>query len=123
MWIALGGFFGATGVAMAAAAAHVFRQLDARGLAAVQSAVQMQGWHAIALVLTGLWLLQAQGGAGRTLGSLAGGGFALGILLFCGAIYGNHLAGLHTGPLAPIGGVLLMLAWLCLAAAALTARL
>ncbi len=121
IWMALGGLAGAGAVAMAAVAAHALPQrLDAKSLAAVQSAIQMQGWHAMALVLTGLWVLRAPPLAAR-LGTLAGCGFALGTVLFCGAIYANHLAGLHAGSAAPIGGVLLILAWLCLAASALAA--
>lgn len=121
IWMALGGLSGAGAVAMAAVAAHALPQrLDATALTAVQSAIQMQGWHALALVLTGLWVLRAPPLAAR-LGAVAGSGFALGTLLFCGAIYANHLAGLHAGPMAPIGGVLLILAWLCLAASALAA--
>jgi uncharacterized membrane protein YgdD (TMEM256/DUF423 family) len=89
-------------------------------LEAVRSAVQMQGWHALALVMTGLWVMRAPPLA-HQLGSLAGFGFLLGMLLFCGGIYAHHLAGLSTGPVAPIGGVLLMLAWLALMASALTA--
>jgi uncharacterized membrane protein YgdD (TMEM256/DUF423 family) len=106
---------------MAAAAAHALPQrLDARAMAGVLSAVQMQGWHALALVLTGLWVMRAPPLA-HLLGNLAGAGFILGILLFSGAIYAHHLAGLATGPAAPIGGVLLMLAWVALAASAIAA--
>ncbi len=121
IWVCLGALYGAGAVGMAAAAAHALSQrLDAKGLAAVQSAVQMQGWHALALVLTGVWLMRAAPLA-HTLGTFAGVGFALGTLLFCGSVYANHLAGLHLGPTAPVGGVLLMVAWLLLAASALAA--
>ena len=121
VWMILGSLAGAGAVGLAAAAAHALPQrLDARGLAAVQSAIQMQGWHALALVLTGLWVVRASGFA-HTLGNLAGCGFALGMLLFCGAVYANHLGGVHSGPTAPTGGVLLMAGWLLLAASALAA--
>ncbi len=124
LWMVLGALAGAGAVGLSAAAAHALPQrLDARGLAAVQSAIQMQGWHALALVLTGLWLLRGPmpGTLPHLLGNLAGAGFALGMLLFCGAVYANHLAGLHAGPTAPVGGVLLMLGWLLLAGSALFA--
>ena len=118
-WMVVGALAGAGAVGLAAAAAHALPQrLDAKGLAAVQSAIQMQGWHALALVLTGLWLMRAPPLA-HTLGNLAGAGYALGMLLFCGAVYANHLAGIHSGPAAPIGGVLLMAGWVLLAASAL----
>ena len=123
-WIALGALAGAGAVGMAAAAAHALPQrLDAKGLAAVNSAVQMQGWHALALVLTGIWLLRAGGGSpiSALFANIAGAGFALGMLLFCGAIYANHLGGLPLGAAAPTGGVMLMASWLSLAASALLA--
>ncbi len=119
--MALGALYGAGAVGMAAAAAHALAaRLDARALTAMQSAIQMQGWHALALLATGLWLMRAPPLA-HTLGSLAGAGFGLGTLLFCGAVYANHLGGIHSGPTAPTGGVLLILAWLLLAASALAA--
>ncbi len=117
----LGALAGAAAVGLAAAAAHALPQrLDARALTAMQSAIQMQGWHALALVLTGMWVMRA-GPLSHTLGNLAGAGFALGMLLFCGAVYANHLGGVQSGPTAPTGGVLLMAGWVLLAASALAA--
>lgn len=117
VWVATGALAGFSAVAMAAVAAHALPQrLDPRALHAVESAIQMQGWHALALVLTGL--LVARGGPAR-LANLAGGAFLLGALLFCGSIYLADLAGIHFGPTAPAGGLLLMLGWLLLAASAI----
>ena len=59
----------------------------------VRSAVQMQGWHALALVLAGLWAPR-----GGLLAHLAGAAFALGMLLFCGAVYSLALRGVSPGP-------------------------
>ena len=106
VFLALGALAGAFAVIMAAASAHALPQrLDAKALAAVQGALQMQGWHALALGMTGVWLMRAPPLAHR-LGTLAGFGFLLGALLFCGAIYLHRLAGLSVGPVAPIGGAL-----------------
>ncbi len=121
IWMALGALAGAGAVGMAAAAAHALAtRLDAKAMTAIQSAIQLQGWHALALVATGLWVMRAPPLA-HTLGNLAGLGFTLGLLLFCGAIYANHLGGVHSGPAAPTGGILLIVSWLLLAAAALAA--
>jgi uncharacterized membrane protein YgdD (TMEM256/DUF423 family) len=118
LFAALGGLAGCGAVAMAAVAAHALPQrLDARALAAVQSAVQMQGWHAIALLLTALWLNRVAG-TSHALALCAGAAFTLGLLLFCGAIYAHDLGGLRLGPTAPTGGFLLMAGWLLLAASA-----
>ena len=75
IWMAAGALAGAGAVGMAAAAAHALAtRLDAKAMAAMQSAIQLQGWHALALVLTGLWLMRAPPLA-HTLGNLAGAGF------------------------------------------------
>ncbi len=112
---------GASVVAMAAYAAHALPQrLDPKALEAVRSAIQIQGWHTLALLCTGLWVMRAPPLA-HLLGSCAGFGFLAGMFLFSGAIYAHHLGGLATGPAAPFGGVLLILSWLMLAASALAA--
>jgi uncharacterized membrane protein YgdD (TMEM256/DUF423 family) len=88
LWIALGGLLGAGTVAMAAVAAHALSHLDPVAVQQVRSAVQMQGWHALALLAAGLWA--PRGGA---LAHLAGAAFALGSVLFCGAVYALALDG------------------------------
>ena len=114
LWIALGAFYGLTAVAMAALAAHA---IPAAALPMVRDAIQMQGWHALALLFTGLWAPRA-----GTLAHLAGAAFALGTPMFCGAIYCLALAGLRLPTVAPIGGTLLMLGWLLLTLSALRHR-
>jgi uncharacterized membrane protein YgdD (TMEM256/DUF423 family) len=52
----------------------------------------------------------------------AGAAFAVGLVLFCGAVYALALGGMRLPLLAPIGGSLLMLGWALLAASALRAR-
>jgi uncharacterized membrane protein YgdD (TMEM256/DUF423 family) len=117
LWIVLGALAGLTGVAMAAVAAHGLSALDPAALRMVDSAVQVQGWHAPALVLAGIWA--RRGGA---LAHLAGAAFALGTLAFCAAVYLLALRGLSLGLVAPTGGVLLMLGWALLGLSALHAR-
>jgi uncharacterized membrane protein YgdD (TMEM256/DUF423 family) len=124
LWMILGALSGGVAVAMSAIAAHALPQrLPPKALAGVQSAIQMQGWHAIALILTALWLLRA-GPLPATIANLAAAAFALGMLLFCGSIYLGDLAGIRLGPTAPLGGILLMAGWVLLAisAAAAAAR-
>ncbi len=111
--IASGAVVGLLAVGAAALAAH---SLDPATSTVVGRAVQMQGWHALALLACGLWAPR-----GGRLALLAGGAFALGTLLFCGAVYLSALGGLRTGPTAPAGGVLLMLGWALLGLSALRA--
>jgi uncharacterized membrane protein YgdD (TMEM256/DUF423 family) len=114
-WISLGSLAGVSAVAMAAFAGHGIA--DPRALRIVSNGVQMQGWHALALLGTGLWVPR-----GGRLADAAGLAFAVGLVLFCGAVYSLGLAGLSWGILAPTGGTLLMIGWLLLGASALRAR-
>ncbi len=111
-WVALGALAGLLAVAAAAGAAHL--PVDAGEARAIGAAVQMQGWHALALVGCGIW-----GARGGRLVHAAGGAFALGVLLFCGTVYAGALGGPHLGVLAPVGGTLLMLGWLLLGLSAI----
>lgn len=118
LWIGLGALAGLGAVAMAAVAAHALAGLAPGQLRAVDAAVQMQGWHALALVACGLWV-ERRGGPASGLVHWAAGAFVLGLLAFCGAVYASALGGIATGRLAPAGGTLLMLGWLLLGLAAL----
>jgi uncharacterized membrane protein YgdD (TMEM256/DUF423 family) len=115
LWIALGGLAGFGAVAMAAFSAHGIA--DPTALRIVSSGVQMQGWHALALLGVGLWAPR-----GGWLADAAGAAFAAGLILFCGSVYTLGLAGMSWGILAPTGGILLMAGWLLLGASALRAR-
>jgi uncharacterized membrane protein YgdD (TMEM256/DUF423 family) len=115
IWIGLGSLAGFGAVAMAAYAAHGIG--DPTSLRIVSSGVQMQGWHALALLGTGFWAPR-----GGRLAHLAGLAFTIGLVLFCGAVYSLGLAGLSWGILAPTGAILLMFGWLLLGASALRAR-
>ncbi len=114
LWIALGSLAGLLAVGMAALAAHAFAGLDAAHLRMVDSAIRMQGWHALALVGCGLWAPR-----GGRLADCAGAAFAIGLVLFCGGVYALGIFDLHTASAAPFGGTLLMAGWLLLGLSAL----
>ncbi len=114
-WVALAALIGLLAVAAAAGAAHL--PVDASQSRAIASAVQMQGWHALALLACGIW-----GARGGRLTHAAGAAFAFGTLLFCGTVYAGALGGPHLGALAPVGGGLLMLGWALLGLSALWRR-
>jgi uncharacterized membrane protein YgdD (TMEM256/DUF423 family) len=116
VWIVLGSLAGGTAVALSALRAHALPQrLDGPALAMIDSALTMQGWHALALLAAALIARRA-----GVMAHLAGACFAAGIILFCGAVYASAFAGLRFGSVAPAGGTLLMLGWLLLSASALT---
>ena len=115
VWIVLGALAGVTAVVMAAAASHALTGLSPAMLRATDAAVQMQGWHALALVACGIWAERHPG----LLINVAGTAFALGVALFCGAVYAFALGGIQVGLTAPVGGMLLMLGWVLLGISAL----
>ncbi|HEY4252612.1 MAG TPA: DUF423 domain-containing protein [Roseomonas sp.] len=116
LWIALGALAGLGAVGLSAWAAHGAPSvLQPAALESLRSGITMQGWHALALLATGLFA-ERRGGL---LAHLAGAAFAIGMVLFCAGVYSGALAGVHLGPVAPVGGVTLMLGWAMLFLAAL----
>lgn len=110
IWLVLGALSGGVAVGLSAWASHGLSPEQAR---LASSALTMQGWHALALLATGLL---AERRAGRVV-HWAGGCFALGAMGFCGAIWWHALTGGSLGRVAPTGGMLLMLGWVLLAVA------
>jgi uncharacterized membrane protein YgdD (TMEM256/DUF423 family) len=117
LWIGLGALAGLVAVGMAALAAHGLEAIGPARLTMLRNANEMQGWHALALLFCGLWAP-----SGGRLADAAGGAFALGLLLFCGAVDTLALSGTSLGVLPPIGGTLLMLGWALLLVSAWRAR-
>ena len=118
-WIACGALLAASGVALGAFGAHARRdRLGAEELASWDTAVRYQMWHALALVLLGAL------GVRRPPPAFVGWGFLAGSVCFSGSIY---LLALGIGksvvwPLTPLGGSLLIAAWVVLGAWALRGR-
>lgn len=79
--------------------------------------VRYQMYHALALVLLGLYA--ARGGSPGALGQAAGCAFLLGIILFSGMLYGwVFTESKALVMLVPIGGVSFIVGWVLLALAA-----
>jgi uncharacterized membrane protein YgdD (TMEM256/DUF423 family) len=116
IFIVLAGVMGACGVILAAAGAH------ATPHAGLDSAAYLLLFHAAAL-LGGIALLQ-QGLLWRPLALPALIGFVLGAALFSGDVALRAFAGHRLFPLAaPSGGIILIAAWLVLAAAGIATLL
>lgn len=115
-FLLLAAFFGFTGVALGAFAAHGLKgRLTSEYLAIFHTGVLYQLVHALALL--GVAVLATQL-TGRLVG-WAGGLFALGIVLFSGSLYLLTLTGISKlGMITPIGGLALLGGWLCLGLAA-----
>ena len=110
-WLVLAGCFGLTATMLGAYGAHA---LAATGiapslLAAFNTAVQYQFFHALALLVLG-WC-----GVRSKVITFAGTAFVLGILGFSGSIYAMVLLGSKgLGLITPAGGLCFMLGWAAL---------
>ena len=105
---ALGCLAGLVAVALAAAGAHLgLAEAEARMLSQV---TMLLGWHAPALLAVGLWGAPARWG-----GTL----LAAGLGLFSLGVLARVFGGVSLGPVAPAGGIAMMLGWAWLGAVAL----
>jgi uncharacterized membrane protein YgdD (TMEM256/DUF423 family) len=114
MTLAIAGILGSTALMIGAYAAHA-KGLDAHASDVLERTAMYQLIHALLLAILALHYRASW----RAPIILVG----VGVLFFCGAIYLRYLAHIALPvPLAPIGGVTLMLGWLSLSLAALRKR-
>ena len=116
VFLMLAAFFGFTGVALGAFAAHGLKgRLTEQYLAIFHTGVTYQLVHTLALFGVALLATQLQ----SRLVTWAGFCFALGIVLFSGSLYLLTMSGIaKLGIITPIGGVAFLAGWLCLGLAA-----
>jgi uncharacterized membrane protein YgdD (TMEM256/DUF423 family) len=113
-FLLIGSVLGFLGVAFGAFGAHALRsRLSADMLAVFETGVRYQMYHTFALLI----VAAAMGRIGNAyLLVMAGWLFFAGIVLFSGSLYALALTGLGTlGIVTPIGGLLFLVAWACLA--------
>ena len=114
-WIAWGALMAAMAVAAGAMGTHYLREVQHAAepdLQTYEVAVRYQMYHALALVLVGL----AVGPAKSRWLSAAGAAFLLGIVLFCGGLYGWLLTDIKPFiHVVPVGGMAWTLGWLMFA--------
>ncbi|VVO05888.1 DUF423 domain-containing protein [Pseudomonas fluorescens] len=115
-FLMLAAFFGFTGVALGAFAAHGLKsRLTAEYLAIFHTGVTYQLVHTLALLGVALLATQMPG----RLIAWAGGSFAIGILLFSGSLYLLTMTGISKlGIITPFGGLAFLVGWFCLGLAA-----
>ncbi len=114
--IVAGAFFGMTAIILGAFGAHALKKvLDASQLAAYETGVKYQIYHALFLIVAGN-LDKLSNGARKWIFYLT----IIGILLFSGSIYLLSTRSVTAiditsiGFITPIGGVMLIIAWLLL---------
>jgi uncharacterized membrane protein YgdD (TMEM256/DUF423 family) len=112
--------FGAAAVALGAWAAHGLEAaFGTRAVALVETGVRYQLWHALAM-LAALALYRIarneRSPADAVWLARAAQLFALGVILFCGALYVLAFNGPRwMGAVAPVGGLAFIAGWLALA--------
>ena len=115
-FLMLAAFFGFTGVALGAFAAHGLKsRLTPEYLMIFHTGVTYQLVHTLALLGVALLATQIPG----RLITWAGASFAIGILLFSGSLYLLTMTGISKlGIITPFGGLAFLIGWLCLGLAA-----
>jgi len=115
-FLMLAAFFGFTGVALGAFAAHGLKnRLSADYLAIFHTGVTYQLVHTLALLGVALLATHIPG----RIVTWAGISFVIGIVLFSGSLYLLTLTGTSKlGIITPFGGVAFLIGWLCLGIAA-----
>ncbi len=112
-FLLVGAVAGFLAVGLGAFGAHGLRgRLSPEMLAVFETGVRYHMYHALAIVLTGLIAARWSGWLVHT----AGWCFAAGIVLFSGSLYALALSGVTVlGAITPIGGLLFLAGWACLA--------
>lgn len=124
-WLVMGAFVGAMAVAFGAFGAHSLPQFfeameftlseREKGLRNWETAAQYQMYHAIALIVLGLYASKFPG----LLPTLAGYSFFFGQLIFSGLLYALVLSKITIlGAIVPIGGTLMIVGWVLFGIAA-----
>jgi len=107
--IAIGCIVAAVGVAAGAFGAHMLKTiLEPPMLAAYDTGTRYQMYHAFGMILAGI--------TARTFSDprlvTAGWIFAVGMVMFCGSLYGIALAEIKWfGPITPLGGLTFIIGW------------
>lgn len=116
-WATVAAVFGLLAVALGAFGAHALReQVTPERLDVFQTGVHYQAIHALALLAVALWSDRRP----SPWLSRAGWAFSLGVVVFSGSLYALVvLDSPRFGMITPIGGVLMMLGWVCLIVASL----
>lgn len=110
LFLILGSTFGGLAVMIGAFGAHALKVLLESGgrTETFETAVKYQFYHALALVLLGILMLNFK----HSYYNYAGYAFSLGTIIFSGSLYILCLTGITKfGMITPIGGLFLVAGW------------
>ena len=113
-FLLIGSLAGFLGVGLGAFAAHGLRnRLSPEMLGVFETAVRYQMYHTFALLIVASAIGRI--GDARLL-VISGWLFVAGIILFSGSLYALALTSVSAlGAITPVGGIVLLLGWACLA--------
>ncbi|MBW4658437.1 MAG: DUF423 domain-containing protein [Drouetiella hepatica Uher 2000/2452] len=122
IFLTIAAILGGTSVAAGAFATHALKdRLSERAIEIFETGARYQMYHALALLLVGLLLSQAEGQSesGRSLLTFTGCAFMAGVAIFSGSLYALSFSGIKwLGAITPLGGLAFLLGWGSLAIAA-----
>ncbi len=101
------------GVMIGAFGAHTLKAtlISNNRLDTFETAVKYQFYHALAMLLLGILMLQFEHKAFN----LSGYGFIVGIIFFSGSLYALSITGFtKLGAVAPVGGLAFILGWIAM---------
>ena len=115
-WVSLGSGLAGLSVMLGAFGAHSLKaRLTAKKLATFHTATDYLGYHALGLIAIGILIFVLKGETAKKLERSAIW-IVVGIVFFCGSLYGLVFDGPRfLGPITPLGGLSLMIGWLTLA--------
>ena len=115
-WVALGSGLAGLSVMLGAFGAHSLKaRLTEKKIATFHTATDYLGYHAIGLIVIGILIYILKGETAKKLKRSANW-IVVGIVFFCGSLYGLVFDGPRfLGPITPLGGLSFMIGWLTLA--------
>jgi len=115
-WVSLGSGLAGLSVMLGAFGAHSLKaRLTEKKLATFHTATDYLGYHALGLIAIGILIFVLKGETAKKLKRSAIW-IVVGIVFFCGSLYGLVFDGPRfLGPITPLGGLSLMIGWLTLA--------
>ncbi|GAB1265587.1 DUF423 domain-containing protein [Aurantivibrio infirmus] len=111
IFLAIATSSGFIAVVLGAFGAHGLRnKLDQSLMSAYETGIQYHFYHTFAILAVALLIREF---GEKVLLLLSGYAFLIGILLFCGSLYGLALGGPRwLGPITPLGGLAFLTAWI-----------
>ena len=116
-WIALGSGLAGLSVLLGAFGAHSLKaHLTEKKLATFHTATEYLGYHALGLIVIGILIYILKKGETAKKLKRSAIWIVVGIVFFCGSLYGLVFDGPRfLGPITPLGGLSFMIGWLTLA--------